>query len=76
VGELEFLRRWKDEILTKIKNDSGQSGDSTQSSTETALAPIAPDRIAELRAKIESAVFEERYEDAAMLRDELKRLEG
>ena len=28
------------------------------------------------RTKIELAVVEERYEDAAMLRDELRRLEG
>jgi protein-arginine kinase activator protein McsA len=32
------------------------------------------DRAAELQAQIELAIVEERYEDAAMLRDELKRL--
>jgi protein-arginine kinase activator protein McsA len=34
------------------------------------------DRTAELRSQIEVAVVEERYEDAAMLRDELKRLQS
>jgi hypothetical protein len=70
VGELTFLRRWKDEILTKIKSDAAETV------LDTALAPAAPDRAAELRAQIQSAIFEERYEDAAMLRDELKRLES
>ncbi len=30
----------------------------------------------DIRAQIESAIHEERYEDAAMLRDELKRLDS
>jgi protein-arginine kinase activator protein McsA len=34
------------------------------------------DRSAELRSQIELAVAEERYEDAAMLRDELRRLQS
>jgi protein-arginine kinase activator protein McsA len=68
VGELTFLRRWKEEILTKIKPDEGTS--------ETATLPALVDRTAELRSQIEVAVVEERYEDAAMLRDELKRLQS
>jgi hypothetical protein len=70
VGELTFLRRWKEEILTKIKSDSPET------EMESAIAPTTVDKAAELRAQIESAVLDERYEDAAMLRDELKRLEG
>src|SRR3954452_13290417 len=69
VGELTFLRRWKEEILTKIKSDEPETV------VETVTAPTSVDRAAELRAQIESAIHEERYEDAAMLRDELKRLE-
>ena len=68
VGELTFLRRWKEEILTKIKPEEGAS--------ETATLPALVDRTAELRSQIEVAVVEERYEDAAMLRDELKRLQS
>jgi hypothetical protein len=70
VGELTFLRRWKEEILTKIKPDA------METMTESAIAATAVDRVADLRAQIESAVLEERYEDAARLRDELKRLDG
>jgi protein-arginine kinase activator protein McsA len=70
VGELTFLRRWKEEILTKIK---------PQGATTTGSAVAEPagsdSRIAELRAQIKVAVVEERYEDAALLRDELQRLE-
>jgi excinuclease UvrABC helicase subunit UvrB len=72
VGELTFLRRWKDEILTKIKPDA--SG--METITESALAASAVDRAAEIRAQIDSAVAEERYEDAARLRDELKSLDS
>ncbi|MFO0791736.1 MAG: UvrB/UvrC motif-containing protein [Pirellulales bacterium] len=70
VGELTFLRQWKEEILTKMR------GEDAESSIDTAIAPTTMDRSAELRAQIEAAVHEERYEDAARLRDELKRLEN
>jgi hypothetical protein len=68
VGELTFLRRWKEEILTKIKPEEGTS--------QTAAVPALVDRTAEIRSQIELAISEERYEDAAMLRDELKRLQS
>ncbi len=68
VGELTFLRRWKEEILTKIKPD--------EALPEAAALPALVDRTAELRSQIDVAVIEERYEDAAMLRDELKRLQS
>jgi protein-arginine kinase activator protein McsA len=71
VGELTFLRQWKEEIQSKIDAESGAT-------LETAVAPpsSAMDRAAELRAQIELAVAEERYEDAAMMRDELRRIES
>ena len=74
VGELTFLRRWREEIQTKIQSDAGDLGDA-ETVTETTAAPTMVDRSAEIRAQIDTAVHEERYEDAAMLRDELKRLE-
>jgi protein-arginine kinase activator protein McsA len=70
VGELTFLRRWKEEIAAKIKGEGGELVEST-----SALTPTPVDRIADLRAQIEQAVAEERYEEAAMLRDELQRLD-
>ena len=71
VGELTFLRQWKEEILSKI------DGEATSAVGDTIVSPSSSvvDRAAELRAQIELAVSEERYEDAAMLRDELRRLE-
>lgn len=70
VGELVFLRQWKEEILGKMQ------GVNDETMIDTAVAPVKADRSAELRAAIEEAVREERYEDAARLRDELKRLDG
>jgi hypothetical protein len=70
VGELTFLRRWKEEISAKIK---GHEPPPTEAAALLAATPA--DRAADLRAQIESAVAEERYEDAALLRDQLKRLE-
>jgi hypothetical protein len=68
---LKFLRQWKEEIQSKI------DGEAASAAAETAVAPSpdSVDRSAELRAQIELAVSEERYEDAAMLRDELRRIE-
>jgi hypothetical protein len=71
VGELVFLRRWKEEIAAKIRAQGGQPPESTAT-----LAPKPVDRAAELCAKIELAIVEERYEEAAIFRDELRRLES
>lgn len=71
VGELTFLRRWKEEIIAKIKEQNGEAGE-----TVATVEPTTVDRIAELRAEISAAVDEERYEDAARLRDELRNLES
>jgi protein-arginine kinase activator protein McsA len=71
VGELVFLRRWKEEIAAKIKARDGTGAEPTAT-----IEPEPVDRAAELRAKIELAVAEERYEEAAMFRDELRRLES
>lgn len=73
VGELTFLRRWKEEILAKIESPGGTE---IAEAAETTLADDAKpvDRAAELRAQIDRAIAEERYEEAAVLRDELGRL--
>jgi hypothetical protein len=70
VGELTFLRRWKEEIAAKIKTLGAAA------EADEAMHPSPVDRIAELRAEIESAIADERYEEAALLRDELKLLES
>jgi hypothetical protein len=74
VGELVFLRRWKEEITAKIKARDGEAPDTTESTAT--LTPPPVDRAAELRAKIELAIVEERYEEAARFRDELRQLES
>jgi hypothetical protein len=71
VGELVFLRRWKEEIAAKIKARDGEVPEPT-----APLTPEPVDRAAELRAKIELAIVEERYEEAAMFRDELRQLDA
>jgi hypothetical protein len=71
VGELVFLRRWKEEITAKIKARDGEAPE-----VPNTLTPDPVDRAADLRAKIELAIVEERYEEAAMIRDELRRLES
>jgi protein-arginine kinase activator protein McsA len=63
------LRRWKDEILAKIQGEGGAA------EAATAVEATSASRAAELRAQVELAIAEERYEDAALLRDELRRLE-
>jgi UvrB/uvrC motif len=69
VGELNFLQRWKREILEKTRPAAEASSD------ESAEAKSPPDPIDQLRADLAKAIAEERYEDASRLRDELRRLE-
>ena len=69
VGELVFLRRWKDEIISRTKGE-GETADAAVASGE----PSPPDRVAELRAQFNQAIQEERYEEAAELRDKLRKL--
>lgn len=60
VGELVFLRRWKQEILSLAGLAEG--------------GPTADDPLAEVERRLAAAVEQERYEEAARLRDELRRL--
>jgi hypothetical protein len=69
VGELQFLRQWKEEIVSRIESP----GD-TEAETRTAAPTAITDRAAELRSKLKRAIIEERYEDAARLRDEIDHL--
>jgi hypothetical protein len=73
VGELAFLERWKREILEKSAPPAGQPADATSEST--VVADKSQDPLDRLRADLERAITEERYEDAVRLRDELSRLE-
>lgn len=69
VGELAFLRRWKQEIIEK---------NAPRAIPGPGTGPIAslPDPLKQARDELTRAIQEERYEDAARLRDELRRLEN
>jgi len=63
LGELAFLRRWRREVLGKSGAElDDEDGDSV-------------DPVESLREELEQAIAEERYEDAADLRDQLSRME-
>ena len=68
VGELAFLQRWKREILER-------SGPATEPAVGAVVEEAPPDPIKAIRADLARAIKEERYEDAARLRDDLRRLE-
>jgi hypothetical protein len=66
VGELVFLRRWRKEILAQAV-ESGQP-------LALSAADDAEDPLADLQELLDEAIAEERYEEAARLRDEIRRL--
>jgi hypothetical protein len=72
VGELAFLRRWKQEILEKNPPRALQAPGAVAESTIAA----PPDPIKRVRDELARAIKEERYEDAARLSDDLRRLEN
>ncbi|TWT75960.1 UvrB/uvrC motif protein [Posidoniimonas polymericola] len=63
MSELVFLKRWRRELVRKAAPES-EEDDSDD------------DPVAQVKSDLEKAIEEERYEDAAQLRDELKRLEN
>jgi hypothetical protein len=72
VGELAFLQRWRQEILEK---NPPRALAGPEASTEPAVA-APPDPLKQAREELARAIQEERYEDAAHLRDNLRRLEN
>jgi hypothetical protein len=74
VGELRFLQQWKDEILSHHP----ATGDATTAEVkqlENKTAAPSVDQSADLREQLKLAIIEERYEDAARLRDRLEQSE-
>jgi len=72
VGELAFLQRWKQEILEKNPPRALEGPDAE---AEQAVAESS-DPVKRARAELARAIQEERYEDAARLRDDLRRLKN
>ncbi len=56
-GELTHLERWRDQLVAR----------------KPALPPPPPDPTDQLRSDLQAAIAEERFEEAARLRDELRR---
>jgi hypothetical protein len=69
VGELRFLQQWKNEIIAQ--RDSAVSAVSTDMPAEAKVI----DPVAECREQLKQAIVDERYEEAARLRDKLEQLE-
>ena len=67
LAELDFLQRWRAEILERSPTQGIEP-------TDAASGGATAERQAKLRDEIQRAIAEERYEDAARLRDELRRL--
>lgn len=63
--ELEFLLRWRDEIVTDLPDQEASAG----------LRKTGNGRLDKLRSSLDRAVRREDYERAAMLRDQIKRIE-
>jgi len=69
VNELTFLKRWRREVA-----GAGRKGLPRPEGAEG--EPFEDDPVERLRTRLASAVEEERYEEAAEVRDELRRLEN
>jgi hypothetical protein len=71
VGELVFLKRWRKKIRSKLDASRGGEGDSAGAAESDESDPIA-----KLQRQLRKAIDEERYERAAEIRDQLRRLEN
>lgn len=71
--ELEFLRRWRDEIASNPDREHWISDSADESSK---AARPAKSKIQELHSSLERAVRREDYERAAELRDLIRAIEG
>ena len=77
VRELSFLRRWKRELESQLKasSESLEAADFDAEGNGPSVATDA-DPLARLHAELKSAIEEERYEEAARLRDEIRQQQG
>lgn len=75
VRELSFLRRWKRELESQHRSANETQEDAPFDSEGEALQK-EPDRIVRLSAELKAAIEEERYEEAARLRDEIRQQQG
>ncbi len=65
-----------DKFLKSIHGASRHTTKENATKDKTYNTPPESDKSVELKKKLANAINEERYEDAAVLRDEIKKLEG
>jgi hypothetical protein len=73
VGELTFLQQWREKIVARTEDSA--AGES-RSTLELAEAPAPKDPLARLQDQLTEAVAQERYEEAAEIRDQIVKLSG
>ncbi|MEQ8846357.1 UvrB/UvrC motif-containing protein [Botrimarina sp.] len=71
VNELSFLKRWRREAAAKAERRLPRPA-----GADPEPEPEPEDPVGAIRQRLDDAVAEERYEEAADLRDELRRLEN
>jgi hypothetical protein len=75
VRELSFLKRWRRELAAQQNATNESVADTSPDNTREALEKDI-DPLARLNAALQQAIAEERYEDAARLRDEIRQQQG
>jgi hypothetical protein len=73
IGELKFLQQWREEIVAERDAHGGRAlPDATAKAPRTEKLV---DAAARLRESLKQAILEERYEEAAKIRNELRQFE-
>jgi hypothetical protein len=72
IGELKFLQQWREEIIARRDARGGALPDATATEARPALIV---DVSSKLRESLKQAILDERYEDAAKIRNELRQYE-
>lgn len=77
VRELSFLKRWKRELEGQLypESDAAENAEGNDPLLDEAGANDS-DPLARLNAALQTAIEEERYEEAARLRDEIRQQQG
>jgi hypothetical protein len=69
-AELTHLEKWREEVAAQTPDRSPPPVDAPP----VEAPPQAPDLLAQLRDRLEQAITAERFEEAAQLRDEIRRM--
>lgn len=76
VGCAECYKTFSDELLVYLKRIHGSVKHAGKyPGSKELVVSVTPDRVSELKIKLAKLVAEEKYEEAAVVRDEIKKLE-